>query len=96
MRVTIIGAIGLALCLSVSTAEAKNRNKLKTVTGCVEGTAGHYELSTVTKKGKRREYALVGNRDFSAQVGHKIRAHGAVAAGQMKVSSVTDLAPSCK
>ncbi len=96
MRATAISAIGLVLCLSVSTVEAKPKNKIKTITGCVEGTAGHYELSTMTKKGKRRAYALVGDRDFRPQVGHKIQAQGAVAGHELKVSSLKDLAPSCR
>jgi len=96
MRIIFIATLGLTLGLGVTTAEAKHHNNIKTVTGCVEGTPGHYELSAVTKKGKHHEYELVGDRDFSAQVGHKVQARGAVAKGSMKVSSLKDLGTSCR
>src|SRR5215467_11276936 len=95
MRFIFVATVGLTLGLSVTTAEAKHHNHIKTVTGCIEGTSGHYELSAVTKKGKQRDYALVGDRDFSGQVGHKVQARGAVAKGSMKVSSLKDLGTSC-
>jgi len=95
MKVIFLAALGLPLGLSATTAEAKHHNTIKTVTGCVEGTSGHYELSAVTKKGKHHEYALVGDRDFSAQVGHKVQARGAVTKGSLKVSSMKDLGGGC-
>ena len=87
--------VGLALVLAVMPVEAKHKNKIKTVVGCVQGAPHHYLLSTVTKKGKKREYDLVGDRDFGPQVGHKVEAHGAVDHGGLKVSSVKTLASSC-
>jgi hypothetical protein len=93
----LIGAmtIGLALCLLVSPAEAKHTNKVKTVVGCVQGSPDHYQLATVTKKGKHREYTLVGKRDFAPDVGHKVQAHGTVSGTNLKVSSLKELAASC-
>ena len=87
--------VALAIGLAVSPVEAKHKPKVKTVIGCVQGTANHYELSTTTKKGKRREYALTGH-NFGGEIGHKVRAQGVVSGTDMKVSSVTDLAPSCR
>ncbi len=89
-------AVVLAVGLVVTPVEAKHKNTIKTVIGCVQGTPAHYELTTTTKKGKRREYTLVGSRDFSSEVGHKVRAQGTVNKGDMKVSSLKDLAPTCR
>jgi hypothetical protein len=88
--------IGLAVCVAASPVEAKHKNKTKTVVGCVQGTPSHYALSAVTKKGKHRDYALVGDRDFGPEVGHKIQAQGIVNGGAMKVSSMKDLSASCR
>jgi hypothetical protein len=88
--------IALALSVAVVPAEAKPKNKIKTVVGCVEGTPNHYELTTKTKKGKAREYTLVGTRDFASEVGHRVRVQGAVSKGNMKVSSLKDLASTCQ
>jgi hypothetical protein len=88
--------IGLAVCVAASPVEAKHKNKIKTVVGCVQGAPNHYELSAVTKKGKHRDYSLVGDRDFGPEVGHKIEAHGVVNGGAMKVASMKDLAASCR
>lgn len=97
MRIIGLGCtVALAMALAVSPVEAKHKNKIKTVIGCVQGTANHYELATTTKKGKHKQYALVGQRDFSAEVGHKVRAHGAVNGVDLKVSSIQDLASSCR
>jgi hypothetical protein len=96
MRRILAVMIGLALCVAVSPVEAKHKNKIKTVVGCVQGTPSHYALSAVTKKGKHHDYALVGDRDFGAEVGHKIQAQGVVNGGSMKVSSMKDLSASCR
>lgn len=93
----IIGiAVGLALLVTVTPADAKTKNKLKTVVGCVQGSPNHYQLSAVTKKGKTKEYELAGDRDFAAEVGHKVQARGAVNKGALKVSSLKTLASSCR
>jgi hypothetical protein len=87
--------IGLAMCLMVSPVEAKHTNKIKTVVGCVQGSPDHYQLATTTKKGKHKEYTLVGTRDFASEVGHTVQAHGAVSGTNLKVSSLKELAASC-
>ncbi|HZR23934.1 MAG TPA: hypothetical protein VFA59_10130 [Vicinamibacterales bacterium] len=95
----LIGAmavVGLALSLSVSPVEAKHKNKIKTVVGCVEGSPDHYHLAAVTKKGKHRDYALVGKREFASEVGHKVQAHGTVSGTDFRVSALKDLAPRCR
>jgi hypothetical protein len=95
MRNTTIAA-GLALMLAVAPAEAKHGNKIKTVVGCIEGTQHHYQLSTTTKKGKPKVYDLVGNRDFQAEVGHKVEARGAASRESFKVTAMKSLGSSCR
>jgi hypothetical protein len=78
----------LALLVAVTPADSKTKSKIKTVVGCVQGGATHYQLSAVTKKGKTREYDLAGDRDFAAEVGHKAEARGPISHGALKVTSL--------
>lgn len=87
-------AAGLALILAVAPAEAK-QNKIKTVVGCVEGAPHHYQLSTITKKGKHKVYDL-GDRDFHDQVGHRVEARGAVSGENLKVTTIKSLGSNCR
>jgi len=89
-------AIGLALMAAGAPAEATRGNKMKTVVGCVEGTQHHYQLSTTTKKGKRKVYDLDGNRDFQVDVGHRVEARGAVSGENFKVSTIKSLGANCR
>jgi len=78
-----------------SAVEAKQKDKTKTVIGCVHGTANHYTLSTVTKKGKKREW------DFWATViwfGGRKKFRRAVRRGRQRpeVSSIKTLAGGCR
>jgi hypothetical protein len=87
--------VGLALVLSVAPVDAKHKNKIKTVIGCVDGTQNHYQLSTTTKKGKSKVYQLIG-RDFQSEVGHRVQAHGAASQGTLKVTSLKDVGATCR
>ena len=89
-------AVGLAFVAAVAQAEATRGNKMKTVVGCIEGTQHHYQLSTTTKKGKRKVYDLESSRDFQAEVGHKVEARGAVSGENFKVSTVKSLGSNCR
>ncbi len=86
-------AVGLALVFAVAPAEAKHKNKA--VTGCVEHRSADYELSTVTKKGKAKHYALVGDHDFARDVGHSVKVNGVVGKNTINVGSVITIAPRC-
>jgi hypothetical protein len=89
-------AAGLAFLLTVAPAEAKHGNKVKTVVGCIEGTQHHFQLSTTTKKGKRKVYDLAGDRDLQAEVGHKVEARGAVSGESFQVSTMKSLGSNCR
>jgi hypothetical protein len=89
-------AAGLALMLAAAPAEAKHGNKVKTVVGCIEGTPQHYQLSTTTKKGKPKVYALAGKRDFQQEVGHRVEARGAVSGESFTVTTMKSLGSNCR
>ena len=86
-------AVGLALVVAAIPAQAKGKNKA--VVGCVEHRASSFELSTVTKTGKTRRYTLVGDHNFSDDVGHRVRVNGVVGKKTINAGSVSTIASSC-
>jgi hypothetical protein len=86
-------AVGLMLAVAAVPAEAKQKNKA--VTGCVEHRNANYELSAVSKKGKAKHYALVGDHDFAADVGHRVKVNGVVGKSTINVGSVSTIASQC-
>ena len=90
---TMMIAAALTLVVVAVPAEAKQKNKA--VTGCVEHRDANYELSAVTKKGKAKHYALVGDHDFARDVGHRVKVNGVVGKSAINVGSVSTIAPKC-
>ena len=81
------------MTLVVPTAEAKIKSRV--YVGCVQAHNGKYELSTMSKKGKARNYALVGGHDFAKDVGHKVRVSGGFQKRVLTAGSVQTLASKC-
>ena len=90
-----VGVIGLALTLAATPAEAKKKAP-KTVVGCVESHNNQYELTAVSKKGKTRHYTLAGTKDFSHEVGHRVKVTGTTGKGTLNVTALEPTGASCK
>jgi hypothetical protein len=87
-------ALAVALLLAAP-IEAKVQSK--EITGCVRARQnGGYQLLSKSKKGKSREFDLVGTYDFSKNVGHTIRVDGVRRQRRITVSAVHEVANSCK
>jgi hypothetical protein len=89
-----VAVVGFVL-LVVAPADAK-KAKEKTLTGCVRSTPNGYELVTLSKKGKAKHYGLAGAQNFAGLVGHEVRVQGRSMKTTMNVSSVKDVAASCR
>jgi len=88
-----LAALAVALLLAAP-IEAKVQSK--GITGCVRARQNGYQLLSTSKKGKPREFDLVGTHDFSKDVGHTVRVDGVKRQRTITVSAVHEVAESCK
>lgn len=95
MNVTLLLAAVMALTF-ISPVTARSRPKARTVVGCIQAGPQGYALATRSKKGKARQYTLVGRHDFTPDVGHTVRVTGTRARRTITVQSVQVVAPNCR
>ena len=89
-------ALGLILSTPAAEAQTNKHTRPKTVVGCLQGSPNHYELNVVSKKGKKKQYELVGNQDFASDVGQKVQAVGTGGKAQFKVKSLKGTGQRCR